>query len=82
MQGKDGHNNLHGLVRKDEDGPKFEKTVNMSTNPAANDMTKGCNEKLALNKGGQWNLAAKAEDEKGRCTNCGSKACVGDCKTK
>lgn len=81
MQGKDGHNKLHGLVRKDEEGPKFEKTVNMSTNPAANDMTKGCNEKIALNKGGQWNLT-KAEDEKGRCTNCGSKACVGDCKTK
>lgn len=81
MQGKDGHNKLHGLVRKDEEGPKFEKTVNMSTNPATNDMTKGCSEKLALNKGGQWSLD-KAEDEKGRCTNCGSKACVGDCKTK
>lgn len=56
MQGKDGHNKLHGLVRKEEEGPKFEKTVNMSTNPAANDMTKGCNEKLALNKGGQWDI--------------------------
>lgn len=50
------------LIRKEEDGPKFEKTVNMSTNPSANDMTKGCGEKLSLNKGGQWNLAAKSED--------------------
>jgi len=67
------------LIRKEEVGPKFEKTINESTAP---DVNKSCNEKLSLNKGGQWNLAVKSEDEKGRCTNCGSKACVGDCKTK
>ncbi len=47
------------LIRKEEVGPKFEKTINESTAP---DVNKSCNEKLSLNKGGQWNLAAKSED--------------------
>lgn len=43
------------LIRKEEVGPKFEKTINSSTDPDAN-VVKGCGEKLSLNKGGQWDI--------------------------
>lgn len=41
---------------------------------------KSVDDEVSLNKGGQWSLD-KAEDEKGRCTNCFSRSCDGeDCK--
>jgi len=60
----------------------FTKTINTSSAPT--NMAMSAQEKLSLNKSGQWSLG-KAEDlhdEKGRCVSCGSKACDGaDCKT-
>ena len=44
------------LIRKDEVGPKFEKTINSSTDPEVNNVAKGCSEKLSLNKNGQWDI--------------------------
>ncbi len=58
---------------------KFTKTINTSGAPDAN---MAMSEKLSLNKGGQWSLgkAEELHDEKGRCLNCGNKACDGkDC---